>query len=121
MNSLAMALAWVLAGSAEVKAPDGARPESLRRQLVGLPYAEARAKLIAQGWQPAMIKRAAPAGAAKVMVELGHAEVESCSEGEVVCSFLFGREDGSCLHVTTGGAGKRARVQHLDRRCFDEE
>ena len=93
-------------------------PRSLRKQLMGLRYPEARAKLLAQGWQPAMIKRAEPQGAERWFIEQGYAEVESCSEGEVVCSFLYNDAEGGCLHVTTQGAGARAKVEHLDRRCF---
>jgi len=89
------------------------RHHTLRAELAGLDYAKARAKLLADGWTATAAASAPGGGPAKVAFDRGWTEVESCTDGEVVCSFGFRRGE-DCLHVVTLGN----RVERIDRRCF---
>jgi len=89
------------------------RRHTLRAELAGLEYGAARAKLLAEGWAAVPSAAAPGAGPARTAYDHGWTEVESCTEGEVVCSFGFKRGD-DCLHVVTTGN----RVERIDRRCF---
>lgn len=86
---------------------------TLRAELAGLDYAKARTKLLADGWIATAVASTPGGGAAKVAFDRGWTEVESCTEGEVVCSFGFKRGE-DCLHVVT----IRDRVERIDRRCL---
>lgn len=112
----AVVLAVFLAGCAE--APRRPAHPSLRRQLAGMDYAAAREKLLAEGWTATPAAVAPTGGPARDFSAHGFTEVESCTEGEVVCSFGFRKGEGECLHVVVLGEGGRARVERIDRRCF---
>jgi hypothetical protein len=117
-NGLALCIAIIASAASAADTQPAAG--SLRKEVAGLRYAAARDKLIARGWTPTPASEGDPSGAASYFWKLGFTEVESCSEGEVVCSFLFKRADGSCLHVVTAGSGGGAKVEHLDHRCFTD-
>lgn len=91
---------------------------SLRKQLAGLGYPEARERLTKLGWTPAPPAVPISDAPARWFLDHGFAEVESCTEGQIVCSFAFRNVEGQCLHVVTLGAANRARVERIDRRCF---
>jgi hypothetical protein len=110
--------ACLLAGCASPPPP---HRHTLRSQIAGLEYAQARDQLIAQGWKPQASEPPQAAGPAAEFRARGYTELESCSEGEIYCSFLFKDDKGACLHVVTLGAADRAKVERVDRRCFAEQ
>ena len=89
------------------------RRHTLRAELAGLEYGAARAKLLDEGWSAVPSTTAPGAGPARTAYEHGWTGVESCTEGEVVCSFGFKRGE-NCVHVVTIAN----RVERVDRRCF---
>ncbi len=73
--------------------------------IKGLTYDEARAALLASGWQPGHVSKfAGVAGNESVFHERGYTELMSCAlESGSPCRFQFGGKGNTLLTVTTSG------------------
>ncbi|MGB2925278.1 MAG: hypothetical protein WBB82_08255 [Limnothrix sp.] len=88
----------------------------------GMAYAEARTKLIQQGWVPVEGSEQPPSGVERTMYNVGFTEVSACAgTGLGQCRFDFyhpDRSEDNSLGVTTYG-GERPTVAAWDTQSFD--
>ena len=116
MRRTALLAACALAASlAAGAAPGFAAGPGAAPRIVGLPYADARARLIRAGWRPAEnpIDPTNPdlaSGNGPYFVARGYRELVACAgTGRAPCRFAF-RRSGRILTVVTVGEGRDARV-----------
>ncbi|MBE9063088.1 hypothetical protein [cf. Phormidesmis sp. LEGE 11477] len=84
---------------------------------MGMPYAEARARIIQQGWVPEAGPEPGPYGGERALYDEGYTEVDSCSgTGLGPCLFYFshpertGPNEENVLRVGTNGGSSRPEI-----------
>ncbi len=94
---------------------------------VGMPYAEARSRIMQQGWVPDPQPLPGPYGVETAFHELGFTEVESCAgTGLGPCLFYFthpdrtGPNEENVLRVGTTGGASHPNISSWDTYHFSE-
>ncbi len=92
--------------------------------LMGLPFMQARALLVASGWELRATAITGPFGPERERLSAGYflgngiEEIEGCSgTGLDPCTFNYRRAGGDCLRLHTEGERESATVSGVTREC----
>ena len=107
---------------------DAARADAAAPDImVDMTYAEARSRLMQQGWEPIASPEPGPYGAERALYDAGFIEVSACSgSGAGACSFSYYHPDRSFadgnngLSITTYG-GSRPTIADWDVYALDTD